>query len=60
MDIPVKLPGMEGQNVAVRPAEAFSGARLVLNGEPIAKQKGIFQLRSNTGSVLAVNQVALS
>ena len=54
MDIPVKLPGMEGQNIAVRSAGAFSGARLVLNGEPIVKQKGFFQLRSKTGSVLAV------
>lgn len=54
MDIPVKLPGMEGQNLALRTAGTFSGAKLMLNGEPVAKQNGCFNLRSNAGSTLAV------
>ena len=54
MDIPVRLPGFEGQNVALRPAGALSGAKLVLNGQPVAKQNGLFQLRSNTGSTMDV------
>jgi hypothetical protein len=54
MEIPVKLPGMEGQNVALRSAGTFAGAQLVLNGEPVVKQNGFFHLRSNAGSALAV------
>lgn len=54
MDIPVRLPGLEGQNVALRAAGAFSEAKLMLNGQLLAKQNGFFQLRSNTGSTLAV------
>jgi hypothetical protein len=54
MDIPVRLSGMEGQNVALRTAGAFSGAKLMLNGQPVAKQNGLFQLRSNAGSTVAV------
>jgi hypothetical protein len=54
MDIPVRLPGMEGQNVALRTAGAFSGPKLMLNGQPLTKQNGLFQLRSNTGSTVAV------
>jgi hypothetical protein len=50
----VRLPGMEGQNVALRPAGAFSGAKLLLDGQPVAKQNGFFQLRSDAGSTIAV------
>ena len=53
MDIPVRLPGMEGQNIALRPAN-FMAPKLLLNGQPLRKEKGFFQLRSNTGSTLAV------
>jgi hypothetical protein len=54
MDIPVRLPGLEGQNVALRAAGAFSGPKLMLNGHPLAKQNGLFQLRSNAGSTMSV------
>lgn len=54
MDIPVLLPGMEGQNVALRTAGTFTGAKLMLNGQPVTKQNGLFQLRSNAGSTMAV------
>jgi len=54
MDIPVQLPGMEGQTVALRLAGAFSGAQLVLNGRALPKRNGLVQLRSNAGSTLAV------
>lgn len=54
MDIPVQLPGLEGQNVALRLAGTFSGAKLVVNGQPVAKQNGVFNLRSNAGSTVAV------
>jgi len=54
MDVPITLPGMEGQNLALRLAGTFTGARLTLNGEPVTKQNGFFQLRSNAGSTLAV------
>lgn len=45
---------MEGQNLAVRTAGAFSGAKLIVNGQPVAKQNGTYNLRSNTGSTMAV------
>ena len=54
MDIPVNLPGMEGQKVALRLAGAFTGAKLMCNDQPVAKQNGLFTLRSNTGATLAV------
>jgi hypothetical protein len=54
MDIPVNLPGMEGQNLALRMAGTFAGAKLVCNGQPVPKQKGLFKLRSNTGAPLDV------
>ena len=54
MDIPVCLPGIEGQNLTVRTAGFFGGARLVLNGQPLVKQNGFFHLRSNAGSMLAL------
>jgi hypothetical protein len=54
MDIPVRLPGMEGQNVALRAAGTFTGPKLMLNGQPLAKQGGAFHLRSSAGSTMAV------
>lgn len=54
MDIPVRLPGMEGRNVTLRVAGNFTGPKLMLNGQPVAKQNGAFQLRSNAGSALDV------
>ena len=54
MDIPVNLPGMEGQSVTLRTAGAFAGAKLILNGQPVEKQNGAFNLRTNVGSTLAV------
>ena len=54
MDMRVAVPGMEGQNVSLRLAGIFSGAKLLLNGQELAKEKGIFNLRSNTGSTLQV------
>ena len=44
---------MEGQNVALR-SETFSGPKLMLNGQPVARQKGLFHLRSNVGSTMSV------
>jgi hypothetical protein len=54
MDIPVSLPGMEGQNVALRTAGMLAGPKLMVNGQPVPKQNGSFNLRSNAGSTLAV------
>jgi hypothetical protein len=54
MVIPIRLPGMEGQNLALRAAGVFTGAKLMLNGQPVVKQNGSFQLRSNSGSTMAV------
>ncbi len=54
MDIPVILPGMEGQDLALRTAGAFAGPKLLVNGQPVAKQNGAFNLRSNSGSTMAV------
>jgi hypothetical protein len=45
---------MEGQNLALRAAGTFTGAKLMLNGQEVAKQNGFFNLRSNAGSTLAV------
>jgi hypothetical protein len=45
---------MEGQNVALRLAGMLSGPKLMLNGQPVSKQGGSFQLRSNAGSAMAV------
>jgi hypothetical protein len=53
MDIPVALPGMEGQNLALR-VNTFTGARLILNGQQLARQKGIFSVRSNIGDTIAM------
>ena len=54
MDLPVALPGMEGQKLALRTAGVFSGAKLVLNDQEVTKQDGVFYLRSNVGSMTAV------
>ena len=54
MDITVRLPGMEGQSVALRTGGMFSGPKLMLNGQPVAKQNGLFQLRSDAGSAMPV------
>ena len=54
MDIPVTLPGLEGQDLALRTAGAFAGPKLLVNGQPLAKQNGAFNLRSNSGSTMAV------
>ncbi|HWC17015.1 MAG TPA: hypothetical protein VG498_08360 [Terriglobales bacterium] len=53
MDIPIALPGMEGQNLALR-IGTFSGPKLMLAGQQVAKQNGAFQLRSNTGTTIAI------
>jgi hypothetical protein len=54
MDIPVTLPGMEGQNLALRTAGTFAGPKLLVNGQPVAKQNGTFNLQANSGSTVAV------
>lgn len=53
MDIPIALPGMEGQKLALR-VNTFTGAKLTLNGEQVARQNGLFSVRSNVGSTIAV------
>lgn len=55
MNIPVSLPGIEGQNLALCSAGMFNGAKLMLNGQPVTKQKnGMFYVRSNAGPTLAI------
>lgn len=54
MDIPIAVPGMEGQNLALRLAGTFSGAKLMLNGQELSKQNGVFNVRANSGSMIAV------
>ena len=44
---------MEGQKLALR-VNTFTGAKLILNGEQVARQKGLFSVRSNVGSTIAV------
>jgi hypothetical protein len=53
MEIPIALPGMEGQRLGLR-IDTFTGAKLILNGQPVARQKGVFSLRSNAGSTVTV------
>src|SRR5215469_18305402 len=48
MDIPVQLPGTEGQNIVAR-IGTLTMPKLLLNGQPLAKQNGSFRLRSNDG-----------
>ena len=60
MDIPVTLYGMEGQRLALRTAGVFSGPKLMLNGQPVAKQKGgIYQLRTSTGAPVSYTHLTL-
>jgi len=54
MDLPVNLPGMEGQNLALRMAGTFTGPKLILNDQPVPKEKGFFKLRTNTGAPVDV------
>jgi hypothetical protein len=44
---------MEGQKLALR-VNTFTGAKLMLNGEQVARQKGLFSVQSNVGSTIAV------
>ena len=53
MDIPVTIPALQGQEVALR-IGSFSGAKLMVGGEQVTKQNGSFQLQSNAGSIIAV------
>ena len=53
MDIPVQLPGTEGQNLVVR-VGTLTMPKLVLNGQPLVKQNGSFRLRSNDGLAIMV------
>ncbi len=54
MDIPIRLTGLENQNLALR-AAGFSGPQLLLDGNPVVKQKdGFFKLKSDSGSLLAI------
>lgn len=45
---------MEGQRLTLQPSSFVSGPKLMLNGQPVAKEKGSFCLRSNAGSPLTV------
>jgi hypothetical protein len=54
MNIPVRLPGLEGQNLALCTAGTFAGPKLTLDGQPLPQRRGLFQLRSNGGSVLNI------
>lgn len=40
MGYPVTLPGFEEQQIVVEPAGLFTGARLLVNGQPAPKGKG--------------------
>ena len=53
MELPSALPGMEGQKLSLQ-TSTFAGPKLMLNGEPVAKEQGVFNVRSNSGSTLAV------
>ncbi|HET9743550.1 MAG TPA: hypothetical protein VFQ00_12430 [Terriglobales bacterium] len=54
MQIPVALPGMEGQKLTLQPSSFLSGPKLTLNGQLVAKEKGSFCVRSNAGSPLTI------
>jgi len=44
---------MEG-HLALCTAGMFAGPKLMLNGQPVAKQNGLFQVRSKDGTTLAI------
>lgn len=54
MQISIAQPGFEGQNIAVETAGFFRGARVLQNGNPVARRKGRYALRSNAGAEVLV------
>lgn len=52
MEFPLTVPGFEGRNLVVKTAGFFSGAKLMVDGEPAEKGKkaGQFVLRRNDGT----------
>lgn len=53
MEIPVTVRGMEGQKVALR-AGIFTGPKLMVNDQLIAKQQGMFYARSDKGANIGI------
>lgn len=54
MQFSIAQPGFEGQNIAVETAGFFRGARVMQNGNPVARRKGRYALRSNAGEEVLV------
>ena len=54
MKISIAQPGFEDQNIAIETAGFFHGARLLQNGNPVARREGRYALRSNAGDEVQV------
>ena len=54
MNIPLSLPGFEGRRASLQTASFFSGAKLLENGVAVPGKKGVFRLKSNSGTEVVV------
>jgi hypothetical protein len=51
MDYPIdNIPGFEGRKIELRPAGAFTGVKLFVDGEQVKGKWGKFSLRRNDGT----------
>ena len=50
MDIAVPHPGFKTQQLSVRTAGFFSGAKLFVNGAPVEREKGKYLVRDDGGA----------
>ena len=54
MDIAVSYPAFNEQRLTVRAAGLFSGPRVILNGQPVLRTKGVYIVRDDRGTDVAV------
>jgi hypothetical protein len=55
--MPIAHPGFEGRGLALRPAGMWKGAGLVLDGQPVPMQGGVFLVKDNAGAQVLIKFV---
>jgi hypothetical protein len=54
MEIPIEQPGFEGRGLALVTAGFFSGPKVMVDGQPVAKEKGLYVVTDSGGQPVSI------
>jgi hypothetical protein len=54
MDYPVEIPQLAGRRVVVQTGSGFAGPKLLLDGIPVARERGCYRISDASGQVVEI------